>query len=301
MKNKLSFTIVGAFTLLLSACGLAVIPGSGNIVQETRNVQGYNQVVFSAPGELTIEQNGQEGLVIEADDNLLGYIQARVRGNVLYIYTEPEVIQLYPARPIRYSLDVGALTRVSLNGSGVIRSDALIASRLDFELNGSGDILIAAVKSESTSLGLNGSGEYRFDSLITNTLAVSINGSGDMTMEEVIAKTADVEITGPGELGMADILADTLHTTINGSGGSTLGGLVNQQTIFIQGSGSYDSKDLESQAATAKIIGSGDSEIWVTEELNVTITGSGDIFYRGKPAIVQTITGSGNVMNVARQ
>jgi hypothetical protein len=301
MKNKLSLTVTGALIFLLSACGLAVVPGSGKIVDETRDVHGFNQIVFSAPGELTIEQNGQEGLVIETDDNLLQYIKTRMQGDVLSIFVEPEVIQLYPTKPIRYTLNANTLSRVTLNGSGVIRSDELIASNLDFHLNGSGKIEIAAVKSQASALDLNGSGEFRFDSLIADQFTVSVDGSGDVAMGKVIARSANLEIAGSGKLAMTDVLADTLNMNIDGSGDSALKGEVNHQTISIHGSGSYDAHGLQSQVTTVKVIGSGDSTVWVTDELNVIITGSGDIIYRGEPAIVQTVTGSGNITSVAKQ
>ncbi|MBN1453762.1 MAG: DUF2807 domain-containing protein [Anaerolineales bacterium] len=301
MEKKLSLTVTGAILLLLSACGMAVIPGSGKIVEEVRDVSGYSQIVFSAPGELTIEQNGHEGLTVEADDNLLQYIHTSVQGDVLYIYVEPNVIQLYPSKPIHYTLDVVTLTRVTLNGSGVIRSDELIASNLDFDLNGSGDILIADVKSQNSTLALDGSGEYRFGSFMTSQFTVSVDGSGDIAMQEVIAKTADLEIDGSGKLAMTDVIADTLNVKVDGSGDSTLSGEVNHQAIAIHGSGSYDAGDLQSQVTTVKIIGSGDSKVWATDELNITIAGSGDITYRGKPAVTQTVTGSGNITRLARQ
>jgi hypothetical protein len=301
MKTKLSFTIVSTILLLLSACGIATVPGSGKIVSERHDVQNYSQVVFSAPGELAIEQNGREGLVVEADDNLLQYIKSNVRGDILYIYVEPDILQLYPSKPIRYSLDAGTLTRVTLNGSGVIRSDELIAANLDFDLNGSGDISIAAVKSQNTALDLDGSGEYQIDSLITDQFTASLNGSGNIAMKEAIIKTANLEIAGSGKLSMTDLIADTLGTNISGSGNCILNGEVNHQSIAIYGSGSYNAGTLQSQVATVKIIGSGDSHVWATDELNVTITGSGDIAYLGRPVVKQTVTGSGDVTELARQ
>jgi hypothetical protein len=301
MKTKISLTVTSTIILLLSACGLAIIPGSGRITSETREVQGYSQIVFSAPGELTIDQNGHEGLAIAADDNLLPYIHTRVQSDVLYIYVEPDLVELYPSKPILYTLSVGPLSRVTLSGSGSIRADELIASNLDFDLNGSGEILVAAVKSQATALDLDGSGKYRLNSLMTDQFTVSLDGSGDIAVEEVIVKSADIEIAGSGKFALADIVADTLDMTINGSGDSNLSGMLNQQSIAIYGSGSYDSRGLQSQVATVKITGSGDSEVWVTDELNVTITGSGDITYRGNPAVTQTITGSGYLTSVARQ
>ena len=301
MKTKLSFTVTSTILLLLSACGIGVVPGSGEIVEETRAVHGYSKVVFSAPGELTVEQNGREGLIIEGDDNLMGYIQTRVQGNVLYIEVEPEVLQLYPSKPIRYSLDANTLTRVTLNGSGVIRSGELIASNLDFDLNGSGDISIAAVKSQNTALDLDGSGEYRIGSLITDQFTASLDGSGDIVMNEAILKTANLKIAGSGKLSATDFIADTLSTNMYGSGNCTLNGEVNHQSITIYGSGSYNAEALQSRVTTVKTIGSGDSRVWASDELNITIAGSGDIVYLGKPIVKQTVTGSGDVTELAWQ
>jgi hypothetical protein len=301
MKTKLSFTVTSTVLLLLSACGIATVPGSGKIVNETRDVHGYSQVVFSAPGELTIEQNGQEGLFIEADDNLLQYIKTSVKGDILYIYVEPDILQLYPSKPIRYSLDAATLTHVSLNGSGSIHSDELIASNLDFDLNGSGNISIAAVKSQNTTLDLGGSGAYRIDNLIADQFTASLNGSGDIIMNKAILNTANLEVTGSGKLSTTDLVADTLSTNMSGSGDCILNGEVNHQSIAIYGSGSYNAGTLQSQVATVKIIGSGDSHVWATDELYITIAGSGDIAYQGKPVVKQMVTGSGDVTGLTRQ
>ena len=262
MKTKLSFTVTSAIAMLLSACGMTIVSGSGEIVEETRDVRAYSQVVFSAPGELTITQNGRESLIIEADDNLLQYIKTSVEDNVLHIEVVPGAVQLYPSRPIRYRLDVDALTNVTLNGSGDIRSDSLLVSTLDFDLNGSGNILVGDLKTQSTKLVLNGSGRYSFGSLMTGQLAASLHGSGHIAVQEAIVKTTNVEING---------------------------------------SGSYQAHDLQSQVVSVSVIGSGGGNIWATDELSINITGSGDVQYRGQPAITETITGSGDLIKTARQ
>jgi len=301
MKTKLSFIVTSAFLLLLSACGMTAVSGSGNIVEEARNVHGYSQVVFAAPGKLAIEQNGQEGLVIEGDDNLLDYIQTRVQGNVLFIEIKPDLIQLHPSRSIHYSLDVDELTNVTLSGSGDIRADELIASNLDFDLNSSGRILIDDIKSQATRLELNGSGVYQLGNLATGQLTASLNGSGYMLIQEIIAKTATVRINGSATFNGTDLIANTLNVTINGSGDSTLAGKVIEQTIAIHGSGSYRARELQSQMTDVKVTGSGDSFVWATDDLRLTIAGSGDISYHGRPSITTRITGSGDLINLTMQ
>lgn len=301
MNTKVSFTVTSTILLLLSACGMGIVPGSGKIVTEKRAVRNYNRVVFSAPGQLTIEQNGQEDLVIEADDNLLQYIKTSVKGDTLYISVEPNLINLYPSQTIRYSLDVDTLTHVTLNGVGEIHAGNLVASHLDFDLNGSGNIFVAALKTQTTKLDLDGSGVYRLDSLMTGQLTALIDGSGDIITQEALVKMADIEIDGSGTLKVTNVIADTLNMKIDGSGDSALKGEVNHQDIAIHGSGSYDARDLQSRVTSVKIIGSGNSNVWVTDELSISIAGSGDITYRGQPAITETITGSGDLIRLARQ
>lgn len=300
MKAKLSLTVTSFILLLLSACGMTVVSGSGEIVEEARNVRNYSRIIFSAPGELTINQNGGEGLVIEADDNLLDYIQTNVKGDTLYIEVEPDLIQLFPSQTIRYSLDVDELTNVTLSGSGEIHAGVLLASNLAFDLNGSGRILIGAMKSQATDLNLNGSGTFSFGSLMTGQLTTSLNGSGNILMQEAVVKIAVVEISGSVTLSGTNLVADTLEMVINGSGNSVLAGEVNQQTVALHGSGNYQARDLQSQVTEVKIIGSGNSNVWVTDELSILITGSGDVTYRGKPQITELITGSGDLVKAIR-
>ncbi len=60
--------------LLITACGLRTIQGSGDVITESRDVSGFDSVSLTGIGRVIITQGDKESLTIEADDNLLEYI-----------------------------------------------------------------------------------------------------------------------------------------------------------------------------------------------------------------------------------
>ena len=78
---------------LLTACrfnpldtiGATRVTGSGKVVNETRNVSGFDGLIIVGAGKINIDRTGTESLSITTDDNLLQYIDTQVRGGKLVI------------------------------------------------------------------------------------------------------------------------------------------------------------------------------------------------------------------------
>ena len=272
MKRTIFPTMLA--TLLLSACGLAFIPGSGKITSEARNVSGFERVVLAAPGHMSLTQNGSEALKIETDDNLLAYIQTRVDGGTLYIEVVPGT-NLVPTKDIQYTLSVKALKAFDLDGSADITSAGLQGDQFELSLNGSGDITLGSLNVDTLSFNLNGSGSLKVDTLAARKVTLGMNGSGSGTFN--------------------GLTADELEAGINGSGKYTLKGKVARQSLQTIGSGNYDAQQLQSQKTHITITGSGDSTVWATQVLDVSIFGSGTVAYQGTPKLTQQVSGSGSV------
>ena len=97
-----------AMALGLAACQvgpLKLVNGSGNVQTETRTVRNVNEVELREQGTLVIEQGATESLTIEAEDNILPLLLARVEGGTLILDTHAETI-VRPKKEIRYRLTV---------------------------------------------------------------------------------------------------------------------------------------------------------------------------------------------------
>ena len=87
-----TLSVLTLTALLLSACGIDVVTGSGHLATETRSVSGFDQVELAIRGELIITQGDQESLEIEAEDNLLDYIETTTYGDTLVIGLKRDAI-----------------------------------------------------------------------------------------------------------------------------------------------------------------------------------------------------------------
>ena len=241
--------------LLLNACGMNIIVGSGKLMQETREAKGFEQVVLSVPARLILTQGESESLEISAEDNLLPYIHSKVVNGILTISVEPGTTNIRPTEEILIHLSVKQISAVIVNGSGKIESGTVNADRLIFQINGSGEIEIEEIK--------------------TGLLNANINGTGEMSFASIAAKTTSL--------------------SIDGSGKYLVSGQSNDAKISINGSGKIQAENLECEQVQASINGAGNISIWASEQITASVTGSGNITYHGQAKVSKIINGSGSV------
>jgi hypothetical protein len=231
------------------------VRGSGRLAEEERPVSAVTKVELATFGDLVIQVGEKEELRIEAEHNLMRYIETAQRNGTLIIKTRKGV-NLRNRRPVRYFLTVKRLESIEISGSGNVEVADLEAARFDVTINGSGDL--------------------EMGDLDTDTLRVRLSGSGDMDMDYLRAEALRVDITGSGKLDVA-------------------GGQIEKQEVTVTGSGDYRARGLESAEAEVRLTGSGTATMQVEDDLRVTITGSGDLHYVGDPSVDSSVTGSGEI------
>jgi hypothetical protein len=108
---------------LLSGCGVIEIDfdddrvrGSGYVTLEARRVADFRSIEVHGVGELVADVTGHRSLEIEAENNILPYLDSWVSGGVLHLGPRAGV-RLDPRRPIRYFVSARRLERVELSGA----------------------------------------------------------------------------------------------------------------------------------------------------------------------------------------
>ncbi|HMN30753.1 MAG TPA: head GIN domain-containing protein [Caldilineaceae bacterium] len=186
-------------TLLLSACGLRVINGSGRIVTESRPVSDIHAVNFSGFGELTVTQGEDEGLTITTDDNLLPYIKTSSSGGVLTIGFEDggwtPVIR--PSDSIRFALTVNSLDSLDLSGAGTVKAERLTGDGLTLRQSGAGQISIGDLRASDLTVDMSGAGNIDLAGQVTNQ-TVELSGLGNYEAGNLESQSAAVTLSGAG-------------------------------------------------------------------------------------------------------
>lgn len=187
--------------LALSACTIPVRyeEGSGVMVNEERDVSGFDRVSFEGFGTLIISQGSEESLSIEAEDNIMPRIETRVRAGTLEIGFDTSSWQdvVRPTKSITFTLTVVSLEGLNLSGAGSIKAQDMEARRFDVGLSGAGSIDITG-SAESLEINVSGAGSFDGGEFMAEQVDVNISGAGNATVWAT--ESLDVNISGVGNV-----------------------------------------------------------------------------------------------------
>jgi hypothetical protein len=191
---------------------ITTVVGSGVTATEARAVSAFSEVFVSGPGDVIIVQDGTETLTVEADHNLLPYLQSKQSGRQLTLGLESGVL-VQPTQPIRYALTVRQLSGLRMNGAGSIRADGLNTELLQVTLNGGSraELQGAATRQD---VQIAGAAVYRAHRLTSKVAEVEINGAGTVLLNA--SERLEVTINGAGTVEY--IGTPNVTQTINGLG-----------------------------------------------------------------------------------
>lgn len=214
---KLRILLLLTVVLLLAACDGSGgnERGSGNVITEERDVSGFDSVRVTGSGIAEIIQGEGESLVIEAEDNVMPFIESVVEDGVLVLSQKPS-FNFNLTKPIRYTVTMREVAGLEVTGSGAINSDRIDTSIFALSITGSGNIDIAELDGDSVEAKISGSGDAKVSGEVADQV-VDVSGSGGYEAADLHSGTAVVTIGGSGN---ATVWVDTtLDATVSGSGG----------------------------------------------------------------------------------
>jgi len=224
------------FALLIAASFTSCqkINGKGEVIRTSRDLTGYNGIEMAFDATVYYTQGDYYSLEIEAQENLIEYIETTVKGNDLVIREENGVnfgkhdpIRIYITAPDIISLDISGSGTINVNqgwtgndlsttisGSGTINIPNLQCNRISSDISGSGNIEINGGSCNYEDFTISGSGSIDMRMVECDTSYSGISGSGDIYAN--IRKLLDATISGSGNIYYYGTPA--INTHISGSG-----------------------------------------------------------------------------------
>lgn len=212
------------------------VKGDGNLKNETRQVNEFTSLSARGPMDVQIDYGNSNSIKIEADENLLPYIETIVENGKLII--EPKKnINLRSRSKIVVHVSMTKIKDLQLSGSGNINGSGAFTSDDQTELgvSGSGNIKLNSVSFKDVALNISGSGNIQLKNGTADDLKVSVSGSGNIDCSGVASENADVKINGSGN---ASVNANkSLSANISGSGNVFYKGNATNISTNVVGSG----------------------------------------------------------------
>lgn len=238
----------GAAALALSFSAAAVgwsftwgggeqVKGDGKLARETRQLGAFDAVSLAGHFDVRIKQSGTQRVELEADGNLLPYVETRViessKGRTLEIGVK-RGYNVQSRQPLKVEIDMAQLRAVGIAGSGRTEIDSFKSEKLDLSVAGSGTVIAPRLDAGKLSMSIAGSGDIVAGGKATE-VGVSIAGSGDVKAAELSGDEVKVSISGSGD---AQVQAQKkLKVSIAGSGDVRYSGAAEVSTS-VAGSGS---------------------------------------------------------------
>lgn len=194
-------------------------------------------VILSGAINLELIQAKTPQLIVKGDAAMLAHVTSRIEGNTLYLGTRGIVISI--RQPLVLELNLPALEKLQMQGSGDSQVRGFRGNRLELSSNGSGN--------------LNFEGEFQ-------QLLVRSSGSGDLTLALNKGNTLDLSQQGSGDARITGRLT-TFNVKLSGSGDLDAKALKAQQ-VSIFSYGSSDARVFAEHEIKVKAMGSGDTTIY---------------------------------------
>jgi len=232
------------------------IDGNGIMRTEERTTSSFTAVANETSFHVVYQKGETVSVTVEAESNILPYIETSVRG--------------------------GALEICKTRGTLCLRTTIQPV------------IIVTAPNIEE--LVNSGSGDIVSDDLAGEEVKVINSGSGDISAGDIYCNIASIVNSGSGEIETGYLETTSLRITLSGSGTVETPGSAVSARYILSGSGTLYSGDLVTDDTKVTISGSGSVYTTVLEYLEAVLSGSGNVYLTGDPELNVVRSGSGRVI-----
>jgi hypothetical protein len=172
------------------------VRGNGNIKTETRSASGFTDVDVSGAIDVYVKQDSATSVKVEADENILEYIEVHTEGSTLVIHTQ-NGIRLRPTNKIKVFISNPSYQEFHVSGASNILSEN--------QINSTGALHVS----------LSGASEGKMD-FNAPKITVDLSGASNLTL---MGKTKDFEggVSGASEIRGFDLLTENADVGASGA------------------------------------------------------------------------------------
>ena len=214
-RHMMILALIVLTIAMLSACSTQTVRGSGNVVEDSREVSDVSGVALATIGDLEIEVGDSESLRIEAEDNLLEHLETSVRNGKLRIETR-DTIRLDTTKPVRYFLTVTGLDTIEISSAGNIEASDLAAEDFSIKISSTGDLSMGELNANSLEIDMSSTGKLDIAGGAVESQNIDISSTGSYSAEELASSEADVRLSSTGSATIW--VSDNLKANLSSSG-----------------------------------------------------------------------------------
>jgi hypothetical protein len=170
--------------------------GSGDIVTEKRQTGDFTGIAVGSAFEVEIRTGPVTAVEVEADDNLIKYIDTRVSGGILKITTRNSFS--FNNSHLKVFVTAPEIRSIKTSGAADVKAIDLLKSsgKISLDVSGAGEIK-ATVDAPEIYAEASGAGNIELSGR-TRDYKLKVSGSGDIKSFDLQSEHTDVDVSGAG-------------------------------------------------------------------------------------------------------
>ena len=194
--KKYSLLILLTTTVLIFSCKKDKIEGGGTVITETRNVENFYNVSVSSATNVFITYGVAFDVKVKAYQNIISTLETKVQNGTLMIAFKNNVrndnSEVYITMPALLSVSTNGSGNIdtkgnflgmeyfsaSTSGTGMISIEKGSAKNYKVSISGSGDVKSFGFLTEQATITASGSGDAEL--LVTKNLKATLKGTGNV-------------------------------------------------------------------------------------------------------------------------
>lgn len=169
------------------------IKGSGVELTISRKIKDFSSI--NSRGAFDIKyKHGSPSLKISGDDNIINYVKTEIVDKTLHISINKSYST---SHAILVNITSPNIASITINGTSNVDLDGINTEHLKISLLGTADLNANGIASR-LELNVQGSGDANVKSLISDFVTVYLQGSGDITL--TAKKQLDAIVSGVGDI-----------------------------------------------------------------------------------------------------
>ena len=214
MKTLKIITICSALLVAATSCiDDFTIRGNGIAATENRITPDFSRVLSEGAFDVRITRGENFEIVVNAESNILPYIETDVSGNLLRIHVRG-LHSVSNRLPMEVLVTVPDLSEIKQSGSGIISTGEFETRHFDVAVSGSGSVE-TAVKATTVDAVVSGSGILILSGAASNA-DFAVSGSGKIEATRMSLNHCDAAISGSGNMWIR--VDRYINASISGSG-----------------------------------------------------------------------------------
>jgi hypothetical protein len=206
-----TFAIGSTLAVLLGACGILGVSGSGPTKSEVRTVDTFSRIESSNGIGVTIHVGGAQAVEVTAQENILPLVGTTVAGDVLTIKST----QSYSTSVgVAVTITVPGLDGITVSGGSQAHIDGLAAGLFAVTASGGGGVS-ATGSATTVTIAASGGASLELGSLLAKTITVDLSGGATGALH------ASAQVSGSASGGATATVTGGAKLNVDASGGAS--------------------------------------------------------------------------------